>query len=136
MLLLKTPVLDQDQRSALKEALAQDYGVGESEITEDNISGVVSSEMRQNAVLSVVISGILMLIYIWIRFKDFKIGASAVIALLHDVLVVLAVYARAISELGNTQSSAACILSMLPLLFLTVSVKTASLWPVPLWRIL
>ncbi len=107
---IKTPVLDQDQRSALKEALAQDYGVGESEITEDNISGVVSSEMRQNAVLSVVISGILMLIYIWIRFKDFKIGASAVIALLHDVLVVLAVYAIVRIPVGNT--FIACMLTI------------------------
>lgn len=107
---IKTPVLDQSQRTALKEALAQDYGVEDGEITESNISGVVSSEMRRNAVISVVISGILMLIYIWIRFKDFKIGASAVIALLHDVLVVLAVYAVVRIPVGNT--FIACMLTI------------------------
>ncbi|HIS47841.1 MAG TPA: protein translocase subunit SecD [Candidatus Scybalocola faecigallinarum] len=107
---IKTPVLDQSQRTALKEALAQDYGVEDGEITESNISGVVSSEMRRNAVISVVISGILMLIYIWIRFKDFKIGASAVIALFHDVLVVLAVYAVVRIPVGNT--FIACMLTI------------------------
>lgn len=107
---IKTPVLDQSQRTALKEALAQDYGVEDGEITESNISGVVSSEMRRNAVISVVISGILMLIYIWIRFKDFKIGVSAVIALLHDVLVVLAVYAVVRIPVGNT--FIACMLTI------------------------
>ena len=107
---IKTPVLDQSQRTALKEALAQDYGVEDGEITESNISGVVSSEMRRNAVISVVISGILMLIYIWIRFKDFKIGASAVIALLHDVLVVLAIYAVVRIPVGNT--FIACMLTI------------------------
>lgn len=107
---IKTPVLDSEQRSALKDALAQDYGVEDGEITEDNISGVVSSEMRTNAVLSVVIAGILMLIYIWVRFKDFKIGASAVIALIHDVLVVLAVYAVVRIPVGNT--FIACMLTI------------------------
>ena len=71
---------------------------------------MVSSEMRQNAVLSVVISGILMLIYIWIRFKDFKIGASAVIALLHDVLRSARLYAIVRIPVGNT--FIACMLTI------------------------
>ena len=66
--------------------------------------------MRSNAVMSVIIAGICMLIYIWIRFKDVKFGASAVIALLHDVFVVLAVYAIVRIPVGNT--FIACMLTI------------------------
>ena len=108
---IKTPVLASEQRGALKDALAESYGVDiENGISEDNISAVISNEMRTNAVTSVIIAGILMLIYIWIRFKDIKFGASAVFALLHDVLVVLAVYAIVRIPVGNT--FIACMLTI------------------------
>lgn len=110
-IIIKTPVLESEQRAGLKDALVESYGVNaDGGITEDNISGVVSSEMRSDAVVSVIVSGILMLIYIWIRFKDIKFGASAVIALLHDVLVVLAVYAIVRIPVGNT--FIACMLTI------------------------
>ncbi len=110
-IVIKTQVLDSEQRSALKDTLISDYGVNaDGGITEENITGVVSGEMRTNAVVSVIISGILMLIYIWIRFKDIKFGASAVLALCHDVLVVLAVYAIVRIPVGNT--FIACMLTI------------------------
>ena len=49
--------------------------------------------MRTDAVIAVVIATICMLLYIWFRFKDIRFATSAVLALIHDVLVVLAVYA-------------------------------------------
>ncbi len=100
-IVIKTPVLDKDQRSALKDALTEKYGVDEKMITEQSISAVVSDEMQKDAVLAVVIAGICMLIYIWFRFKDVKFGASAVLALLHDVLCVLTVYALVRIPVGN-----------------------------------
>lgn len=51
-----------------------------------------------------------MLIYIWLRFKDFRFASSAIIALLHDVLVVLAFYAIARVSVGNT--FIACMLTI------------------------
>ncbi|MEG1742397.1 MAG: protein translocase subunit SecF, partial [Acetivibrio sp.] len=68
------------------------------------------SEMKKDAVIAVIISSICMLIYIWIRFKDITFGAGAVIALLHDVLVVLMVYAVAKISVGNT--FIACMLTI------------------------
>ena len=52
-----------------------------------------------------------MLIYIWLRFKDIRFGASAVLALLHDVLIVLAFYAIARISVGNT--FIACMLTII-----------------------
>ena len=109
-IVIKTPVLDKDQRSALKDALTEKYGVDEKMITEQSISAVVSDEMQKDAVLAVVIAGICMLIYIWFRFKDVKFGTSAVLALLHDVLCVLTVYALVRIPVGNT--FIACMLTI------------------------
>lgn len=109
-IVIKTPVLDKDQRSALKDVLTEKYGVDEKMITEQSISAVVSDEMQKDAVLAVVIAGICMLIYIWFRFKDVKFGASAVLALLHDVLCVLTVYALVRIPVGNT--FIACMLTI------------------------
>ena len=109
-IVIKTPVLDKDQRSALKDALTEKYGVDEKMMPDQSISAVVSDEMQKDAVLAVVIAGICMLIYIWFRFKDVKFGASAVLALLHDVLCVLTVYALVRIPVGNT--FIACMLTI------------------------
>ena len=82
----------------------------DSLIEEQNISAVISDEMQKDAVIAVVIAGICMLIYIWFRFKDIKFGASAVVALLHDVLCVLTVYALVRIPVGNT--FIACMLTI------------------------
>ena len=57
-----------------------------------------------------MIATILMLLYIWLRFKDIRFASSAVVALLHDVLVVLAFYAVARVSVGNT--FIACMLTI------------------------
>ena len=91
--IFKTSTLDLDQRTEISDALVEKFGIEESAITAESISSTISSEVRRDAVVAVVIATICMLIYIWLRFKDIRFGASSVIALLHDVLVVLAVYA-------------------------------------------
>ena len=109
-IIIKTQILSQEQRSDLKDLLVSEYGVDESLIEEQNISAVISDEMQKDAVIAVVIAGICMLIYIWFRFKDIKFGASAVVALLHDVLCVLTVYALVRIPVGNT--FIACMLTI------------------------
>ena len=91
--------------------MVNDFGVNEDEgIVSENISSTVSSEMRTDAVIAVVIATICMLLYIWFRFKDIRFATSAVIALIHDVLVVLAVYAIGRVSVGNT--FIACMLTI------------------------
>ena len=109
-IVIKTQVLDKETRGDLKNTLVEKYGVDEKSIEEQSISAVVSGEMQKDAVIAVVIAGICMLIYIWFRFKDIKFGASAVFALLHDVLCVLTVYALVRIPVGNT--FIACMLTI------------------------
>ena len=110
-IIIKTQTLNLDEREALNNALADKFGVDTSTITAENISSTVSSEMRQDAIIAVIISAICMLIYIWFRFKDIRFGASAIIALIHDVLVVLTVYALMRISVGNT--FIACMLTII-----------------------
>ena len=109
-IVIKTQVLDKETRGDLKNTLVENYGVDEKSIEEQSISAVVSGEMQKDAVIAVVIAGICMLIYIWFRLKDIKFGASAVFALLHDVLCVLTVYAFVRIPVGNT--FIACMLTI------------------------
>lgn len=108
--IIKTRTLELDQREALNQALSDEFGVKAEEITAENISSTVSNEMRQDAVIAVIIATIFMLLYIWFRFKDIRFATSAVVALLHDVLVVLAFYAAARVSVGNT--FIACMLTI------------------------
>ncbi len=108
-LVVKTNELSVDERQSLEDALKEKYDI--SEYQTEEITASVSSEMKSDAIVAVIIAAICMLIYIAIRFKDVKFGASAVLALLHDVFVVLTVYSVARLSVGNT--FIACMLTIL-----------------------
>ena len=107
---IKTRSLTQEEREALQNALVEKFGVDENTISTESISSTVSKEMRQDAIVAVIVATICMLLYIWFRFKDIRFASSSVLALLHDVLVVLAFYAIARISVGNT--FIACMLTI------------------------
>ena len=102
--------LSLDEREELNQKLVDSFGVDDSKITAESISSTVSSEMRRDAIVAVLIATICMLLYIWFRFKDVRFASSAVLALLHDVMVVLAFYALSRISVGNT--FIACMLTI------------------------
>ncbi len=107
----KTTDLSLDQREAMEEAVKAKYSIKEGTIVEsDTISSSVSDSMKRDAFISVILSTICMLIYIFVRFRDIKFAAAAVIALIHDVLVVLAFYAFTRVSVGTT--FIACMLTI------------------------
>ncbi|MDO4962318.1 MAG: protein translocase subunit SecF, partial [Eubacteriales bacterium] len=108
--LIRTLSLDADGRDALNNALAEKFGIDKELITAENISGSVSTEMRNDAMIAVAIAGVLMLLYIWFRFKNINFAASAVIALMHDVLVTVTCYSVFKWSVGST--FIACILTI------------------------
>ncbi|MDO4438533.1 MAG: protein translocase subunit SecD [Eubacteriales bacterium] len=108
--IIKTKSLDADGREKLNKALAESFGVDEEKITAENISGAVSLEMKKDALMAVIMATILMLLYIWIRFKNILFASSAVAALCHDVMVVVAFYAILKWSVGST--FIACMLTI------------------------
>ena len=107
---IKTVELSEEQRAELNKQLLDQYGVEEDNIENNNISASVSDEMKSDAIVAVIIAAICMLLYIWFRFKDIVFAGSAVLALLHDVVVVLLVYALTKISVGNT--FIACMLTI------------------------
>ncbi len=107
----KTTDLTLEQREQMEESVKKDFPIQDGSIVEsDTISSSVSATTKRDAVVSVVIATICMLLYIWFRFRDIKFAAAAVVALLHDVLVVLAFYALARVQVGTT--FIACMLTI------------------------
>ena len=91
--IIKSRTLTLEEMKSIYETLETEFSVPEERITTENISGAVSVQMRRDAIVAVIIATILMLIYIWFRFKDIRFAGSAVIALVHDCLVTIGFYA-------------------------------------------
>lgn len=108
--IIKTRELSLEERTNIADRLMKEYNITAENIVAESISGTVSKEMKSDAIISVIIAAISMLLYIWIRFKDIRFSVSAVLALLHDVLVVLMVYAVTKITIGTT--FIACMLTI------------------------
>ncbi|MBR3508193.1 MAG: protein translocase subunit SecD [Lachnospiraceae bacterium] len=108
--IFKTNSLNLEQRAALEDRLVSEFGVDRNMITTETISSTISGEMKRDTIIAVVVAIVCMLIYIRIRFSDIRFGLSSIVALMHDVLVVLAFYAAARVSVGNT--FIACMLTI------------------------
>ncbi len=108
--IFKTRTLNSDEREELNTLLMKDFDVEETAIQAETISSTISTEMQRDTIGAVIVALILMLIYIWFRFKDMRLGAAAILALAHDVLVVLTVYAILRISVGTT--FVACMLTI------------------------
>ena len=108
--IFKTRTLTTQERETFKNVMVEQFAADADKITTETISSTVSNEMKTDAILAVIVAAVCMLLYIWFRFKDIRFGASSVIALIHDVLVVLAFYAIVRVSVGTT--FIACMLTI------------------------
>ncbi len=94
---IKVKELSSEQAVELYEAIAEKYGLDTETnanlVEQGSISPTISSEMKKTATTAITVAVILMLVYITIRFRDWRFGLSSIAALVHDVLIVLAMYA-------------------------------------------
>lgn len=98
---VKIQSIDSATRETLTNAILEAYPnavMGEV----NDVSGTVSHEMQTAAIKATLIAAVAMLLYISLRFHDFRAGGSAIIALLHDVLIVLTAYAVFRIPVNNT----------------------------------
>lgn len=100
--IFKTRNLKLEEREAFNKVFVDKYGVDENTISSQSISSTISSEMTSDAVIAVIIAVILIMIYIAFRFQDIRFASASVIALIHDILLVLASYALVRISVGST----------------------------------
>jgi len=96
----KTITLSTDASTAVQDLLTNDYAA--TDVTYETISATISNDMTKSAITATLMALVLMLIYIWLRFRDWKFGTSAIIALAHDAIMVIICYALTRIEVGST----------------------------------
>lgn len=85
--------LDNDLRKEVFGALKEAYGLEDNAlIGAEQFGPSMGKEIRNRAIISVLIASVVMLIYISIRFET-VFGIAAIIALFHDVLFLISIYA-------------------------------------------
>jgi preprotein translocase subunit SecF len=84
--LVRTPELSKDNRDKMVKDLE---GLSKFKlISEDQVSATISKELTTKAALAVAVAALLQIIYLWFRF-ELKFGVTAVVALLHDILITV-----------------------------------------------
>lgn len=86
--------LDGQQRTAITQSFMERFGISEKDVlASEHFGASVGKELKQNAIKAVLLAAAGMLIYIRLRFRQWKFGAAALLGTLHDVLLVVAFYA-------------------------------------------
>lgn len=109
-IIFKSSSLNMEQREELDQMFMEKFNVPQEMIVSETISSTISNEMKSDTIIAVLVAIVCMLIYIRIRFSDVRFGISSVVALMHDVLIVLAFYAVARVSVSNT--FIACMLTI------------------------
>ena len=88
--MIRTVDLEETRRKEVMASLAQDVGPY-TVLREEKVGATIGGELITNAVLALVISWALIILYVAYRF-EWRFGVSAVLALIHDIIIVLAVF--------------------------------------------
>lgn len=86
--------LDNNARQEVIDKINADFGTTNEDVVAQELFGPsIGKELRNNAILAIVIAALCMLVYIRIRFRNWKYGEASLLGILHDVLIVIAFYA-------------------------------------------
>lgn len=86
--------LNSNERAEVIGSINEAFGTTEEDVISEELFGPsVGKELRNNAILAIIIASLCMLIYIRFRFSQWKFGGAALLGVLHDVLIVIAFYA-------------------------------------------
>ena len=88
--MIRTVDLEENQRKEVMASLTQDVGPY-TVLREEKVGATIGGELITNAVLALVISWALIILYVAYRF-EWRFGVSAVLALIHDIIIVMAVF--------------------------------------------
>ena len=109
-IIIKTRSLEDAERDELDSLIVQSFNAVEGSLESETISATISGEMKKESIIAVSIAVLFMLIYIWIRFSDFRFGIASIACLVHDVLIVLAFYA--VARISVSSTFIACMLTI------------------------
>ncbi|PIU28736.1 MAG: protein translocase subunit SecF [Candidatus Hydromicrobium americanum] len=105
--IIRTTPINTEVKNEILDSLDEKIGTTGTLLQDRNVDPGFGKQITKYAFIAVGIGIVGILIYIWIRF-EFRFGAAAILALVHDVLVTLGVYAILNREI-NTSTIAAIL---------------------------
>ncbi len=92
VIIIQTTPIERNVRDKIIDALCEKYEIERTAVLQvEDVTATMGAELRSQALRAALIACLLMLVYITIRFEFFT-GISAVICLIHDVLIMLSFY--------------------------------------------
>lgn len=123
LVFIRTREISAEEKESIKRALASLGTAEEQSFTQ--VGGIVSKEQTRNALIAIILSELLILLYLAVRFaiggirEGFKFGVAAVIALVHDVLVLVGTFSI-MGKLRGWEVDALFVTAMLTLIGFSV----------------
>lgn len=110
-----TETLTEDERSKVLDAIFTEYNLpDDSEVTVNSVEPFIGDEIRINSIYAIIWASVLIVLYVWFRFRvmhGLSAGIFAVLALFHDVMVMFAVYV--IFKIPLNESFVAAVLTII-----------------------
>jgi preprotein translocase SecF subunit len=88
-----TSVPTEGEFGELATALQEEFGRIDEVRQENSVGPVVSQELIWQTVMLILIAAVAIMLWVAYRFRDFRMGVTALVALLHDVIIVVGVFA-------------------------------------------
>lgn len=111
-LTMQTENLSPEQNDAVREIIFEEFpDIAEGDVSESDIGPSWGQEVAERAVIGVIIFLILVVLFIWAYFREWKMSVAAVVALLHDIAITVGVYA-----LSGFQVTPAAVTGLLAIL--------------------
>jgi preprotein translocase subunit SecF len=85
------PIAEDTEFADLQAALEQRFGAGEPRQVR-TVGPIIGADLIRSSAILIIIGEAFILAYLWIRF-GFRFGTAAIVALLHDVILVVGTFA-------------------------------------------
>ena len=109
--LVRLATTDTTEAYSASSAVAQTLGLSSTDITVSTIQASWGASVIRSSLIAFLVSLVLIIAYIGIRFRSYKMGVVAVITLLHDLIIVVGIYALIGREF--TPNTVAALLTIL-----------------------
>jgi preprotein translocase subunit SecF len=90
---IQTEPLDNDQATAVSQAIQKAVGVNADAVSRDAIGATWGAQVANRALLGLCVFLVLVVLFIWAYFREWKMSVGAIVALAHDLIITVGVYA-------------------------------------------
>jgi preprotein translocase subunit SecF len=90
---IQTEPLNNDEAKTISTAVQKAAGVSERSVSQDEIGATWGSQVANRALLGLVVFLVLVVLFIWAYFREWKMSVGAIVALAHDLVITVGVYA-------------------------------------------